>query len=247
MFKKFLPIVVLCVSLTAFWGTDAHAWPASSSGWGATQNTVTVYSGWKGISNADLKPTSVKVVILPKTADIYCINPGGNDGGNGVPYSFFTAPTVGAQVSPRKAIRNGRWDSYITFTDQEILDTIPAEDLANICQNTNWTINVVVKTFDVWISAFEDVNGTCNLTSAESDTCYSTAITCSGSGEDQVCTVTPPYDAEEVVHIQGSCDLKSAPINVGSAYSCETGLQWEYSRTYSTCDSRYGSQCTYEW
>ncbi len=221
MLKRLVVIGALCIGLLALGGTDAHAWPASSSGWGATQNTVTVWSGWKGISNADLRLTSVKVTIFPHDVLVMFRNPGGNDGGVGVPFFFPTAVTL-TQVTPQKAVKNGKWNSYITFYDEELLALIPG-DFGK--PQSRLDAPLLVKNFEVYIQAFEDVNSNC---SESSNICYTTNF------ESVTGVPLPPYNAEEVVHIQGFCDLGSAPVNVGSAYACSTGLQWEYSKNYTT-------------
>jgi hypothetical protein len=237
MLKRLLVIGALCIGLIGFWSIDAQAWPASSSGWGAIQNTVTVWSGWKGISNADLRPTSVKVTIFPHDVLVMFRNPGGQDGGVGVPF-FFPTEVTGTQVTPQKAVKNGKWNSYITFYDEELLAMIPPADLANIAPNPQWmAYAVVVKNFDVYIQAFEDVNSTCD---GLSNICYTTNFGNTGLPQS-------PYNAEEVVHIQGYCDLGSAPVNADSAYTCppELTFKWEYSKIYTTCAAQFNGNCLY--
>ncbi len=239
MLKRLLIIGTLCIGIMALGGTDAHAWPASSSGWAAYQNTVVIYSGWRGIANKDLRPTSVKVTLFPNEVMVLCKNPGGNDGGVGNPFIYPTTVT-GSQASPDAPTRNGRWDSFITFTDEDLLANLG--DPNSYCVNPNWTAyGIVVKTFDVYIQAYEDINLTCPvLDPNDYGLCYTTAFNPDGSP-------TGDYTAEEVVHIKGSCDLGSAPIGVGSSYTCTTDLQWEYSKTYPTCNAQFDDQCEVPW
>lgn len=240
MLKRLLMIGALCVGLMALGGTDANAWPASSSGWGATQNTVTIWSGWKGISNVELKPTTVKVILFPHEAMVLCKNNGSNDGGVGNPFLYPTTVT-GNATTPRKAIKNGNWNSYITFTDEELLAQLP--DANSYCINPNWTVyGIVVKTFDVYLQAYEDISTTMCPEGSNPDDglCYTTYFDSEG-------LPLPPYSAEEVVHIQGSCDLGSAPIGAGSSYTCTTSLQWEWSKRDPTCSDQFSTQCIYEW
>ena len=240
MLKRLLIIGTLCIGIMALGGTDAHAWPASSSGWAADQNTVTIYSGWRGIANKDLRPTSVKLTLFPKEVMVLCDNHGGNDGGVGVPFMYPTTLT-GNQTSPEKATRNGRWDSYITFTDNELLGNLT--DPNSYCINPNWTAKgIVVKTFDVYIQAYEDIDSTCpDIDPPDSNgLCYTTSFNDNNAP-------LQPYNAEEVVRIKGSCDLESAPIGVGSQYTCTTPLQWEWSKKYPTCDDQFSDTCEVPW
>jgi hypothetical protein len=244
MSKRLVVIGALCIGLMGLWSIDAHAWPASSSGWGATQNTVTVWSGWKGIANAELKPTSVKVSIYPwSTVDVLVLfkNPGGNDGGVGVPFRLSTTITD-SQSSPDKAIRNGKWNSYITFDGGDLCAMIPQGELDAITPNPKWTCyDVVIYKFNILLQAYEDINDRCKDSSSPTDpTCYYVRFDNSGN----------PMDGprgEEVVHIEGFCELGSAPINVGSAYSCHTDFQWEYSKQQQTCNTdEHATNCDYD-
>lgn len=237
---KRLATLFFCIGLIGFWSIDAQAWPASSSGWAAYQNTVTIYSGWRGIANKDLRPTSVKVTLFPNEVMVLCKNNGGNDGGVGNPFIYPTTVTA-SQISPATPTRNGRWDSYITFTDEELLAKLG--DPSQYCINPNWeAYGIVVKTFDVYIQAYEDISSDmCTETSSpETGVCYTTSFSTDGAPQ-------PPYNAEEVVHIKGYCDLGSAPIGVGSSYTCTTDLQWEYSKTYPTCDAQFSDLCEVPW
>ena len=234
MSKRLVVIGALCIGLMGLWSIDAHAWPASSSGWGATQNTVIIWSGWRGIANTDLKPTSVRVILDSIVVQAQCINHGGGDGGLGNPF-MIPAPVQGSQASPQKAIKNGNWQSYITF--DEVKDFGLTLD-SSYCINPNWTnVGFVTKSFVVYIQAFEDVDTRCSFPPfGDMDTCY-TACTYDSSTKVTMCpnySTDAPWKLEEVVHIEGHCDLGSAPIGVGSEYTCFTDFQWEYIKNKST-------------
>ncbi len=219
MFKKFVFIAVLCVGLMAIWGPDANAYPPSLSGWSFKVGSVDASTLWTGVGNFDLKPTDIVITLSSIDLKLYAINPGGNTGGVGVPFSL-TAPVAGTDsISPIS--KNGKYASLIVFPDNVFIGLIDPALLAQVLPNPNWTLDpnhVDVTHFRALIQGFTDISDRCENyyigNTVVSTSCYPFSA-----------TWTSRYE-EEVVHLEADCNLQNG------AYVCTALTDWEYSKQH---------------
>ncbi len=217
MRKTFAVIGVLCIGLTALWGGVAMAYPPSLSGWSFKPGSVDASTIWTGVGNFDLKPTDIVITLSDIQLRLYSINPGGNTGGVGVPFSL-TSPVVGTD-SFAPIQKNGKYSSLIVFPDSVFTGQIDMNQLAALLPNPNWTLDpnhVDVVRFKGLIQGFTDVSDRCEGYYA---------------GSTDVTHSCFPFDAtwqsryeEEVVHLLVDCNLQDG------AYSCSVLQNWEYSK-----------------
>jgi len=222
MMKRFLLIGTLCMALVPLWLGHAHAWPASSSGWYVTYNTIHVDSTWLGIGNAELNPTYIQVTIVPDNVVVYYSNHGGNIGGIGVPFKLNVDVTGVDALIPKSASKNGKFTSSVVFEDNVILNAIGQETLDANAPNPNWTAYAVdVTGMFIFIQAFENVSDICPNVSPNNTDLDRTNDTCLINYDASPWTIGTE---EEVVHIQGYCTLKNFE------YSCTEDVHWEWSK-----------------
>lgn len=226
MFKKLLLIGVFCISVMALVGTEAKAYPPGLGGWGACpwcSPALTVTTDWVGIANTDLKPTEVWLTLNLTSVEIVVLNPGGEDGGIGVPFCSDIILTQSASITDVPLRGKGRYELPFYFTSQEILDALEwagCYDPKWKLPNENWELIVIVHEFDARIQGFTDMNGRCE-----------------GDSNEYNCTES---DMEEVVHAIGDCiityDGDGEPV-LGVPYHCTEVFHWEYQKKKSpTCE-----------
>jgi len=240
--KKLILMLFACVILMTLSVTNASAYPSKLTGWPTWPGSITVNTQWVGISNTDLKPTDVWVVLNLKRVEIRVANHGGNTGGlPGVPF-FVTDAVVSAagEISDVPLKGRGSYELPVIFSNQDILDAIEpylAEPLPTL-PNPNWYYYVLVWSMDVRIQGFTDMNVRC-----EDD-----------PSNDYSCTNT---DFEEVVQAIGSCDIQTgaatadypdgAPI-LDQPYDCSEDFHWEYKNNNQVCtydDNGESLPCNY--
>lgn len=217
MFRKLVMIGVLCLGVMAIAGADANAYPPSLSGWSFKVGTVDATTIWTGVGNFELKPTDVAITLSEIQLRLYSVNPGGNTGGEGVPFALSSSVLGTDTISPIS--KNGKYTSFIVFPDSVFTALIDPALLAQVLPNPNWTLDldhVDVVHFKGLIQGFTDVSDRC-------ETYYigSTAV-------DKSCY---PFDAfsqtryeEEVVHVLVDCTLQNG------AYACTVLQDWEYAK-----------------
>ena len=216
MSKRLSLAGALCAGMIVIWGTNVHAWPASSSYWGVKYNTIHVNSSWFGIANTDVKPTDIMATIFSYQVVVYYKNPGGNTGGIGVPFNLSTEISGTETLMPTALRGAGKYTSTITFSDQDILSSIDPSILAANAPNPGWIAYAVdVLSLDVIIQAFADISTRCE-DSWDASNCYLNLNDPANPLDD--------LKEEEVVHIEGSCTLQNGD------YSCTENEHWEWSK-----------------
>ena len=230
MFKRLLLIGVFFISLMALVGTEAKAYPPSLGGWGACpwcSPSLTVTTDWVRISNTDVKPTEVWVLLNLKHVEVWSVNPGGEDGGIGVPFvqDIFISKTQTIEA-PLKG--KGKWTEVFEWTNEEILAAIP--DLPEL-PNPQWEYHVIVHEFEIRIQGFTDINDRCEDPN-HPDYVADNEYNCTGPDVDR-------RSMEEAVHVIGyaiiNYDDDGEPV-LGVPYDTTELFHWEYKNKIQLCE-----------
>ncbi len=207
MFKKFLMMVILCISLLTLLGTNANAYPAIIGGWGAWPGSVCVWTEWKQVANYDVTPTDVTVTLYIDKVLVHYQNPGGQPGGIGVPFYVDVTATLEGEPLSDPITKNGKYMMEICF-DEEYLKSFIGPDIGDP-PNPGWTmLDITVVEMYVLIEGFsemDDDNEVNDRTAVIGGPCtldnYGTAYDCETEQEcgwykktpDTFCEITAPY------------------------------------------------------
>jgi hypothetical protein len=250
MYKKFSLICALCISLLGLFGTQATAYPPTLPGgtklcpWcpGSSEPAVIVTADFVGISNTDLKPTDVYVLMVIESGELRALNPAGEDGGIGVPFGNVTIPLYNSAETDKKAVAGrGTWTGVFKWYHADIIqwlinnDFIP--DLPAL-PNKHWSWQLRI------YQALLRVTGNTNV----SQLCESPATW------PPYPYATPPYpypaqctaplsggstaSMEEVIHNISRCYApldEKGNIIFGAYDTCDTLFNWKYKNNSQVC------------
>jgi len=144
---------------------------------------------------------------------VYYRNPGGNDGGVGIPFDLKVLVGLD-QLNP--LVGHGKADSSVVFPNINFEWLNAHYDLSSFAPNPQWTAYAAELTgLDVKIQAYADVNNYCNADNTPDSDWTS-------------CYYNSSFDLyeEEVVHLEGLC---TTPDN-GGTFNCVESEHWEYSK-----------------
>ena len=146
MFKKLFLTSVLCIGLMMVLGIkDADAFRLAGFSFNPG-GSVYCNSDWKGIGNLEKEDiyAEVECVIEPQSVQVLCMNPGGNIGGLGNPFTTSAVIDLFDVIDEGQLTGKGKASSTIYFSDQYIWENLfpgEYEFPPETCdQNQNWGV-----------------------------------------------------------------------------------------------------------
>lgn len=151
MFKRFVMIGFLGISLAAILGTEAKAhYVPTLSGWG--WHSVQCNVDLKGVPNPSTKPAVVECVVSTALVEILCQNPAGHDVQPGQPAIQMTL-IAQHQIEDKNITDKKKGKAHV-----EVL--VPDDSLlkSEFCVNPNWIpIDVLIREMTAQINTYECV------------------------------------------------------------------------------------------
>jgi len=142
MFRKLLLTCVLGIGMLALTAADASAGFPKPANWNLVIGSVCLDSTWTGLGKCE------GCFEIQVTLDIYsgacsCLNPGGQDGGIGNPFTGDVTVVGEDAIGSDNIVARGRTYSSICWEDDEITDVIMPYATEESCSShgNGWTLN----------------------------------------------------------------------------------------------------------